>query len=135
MKQVLLCLLLCLVITGCTDHSKKSYIEINYEEYKQKIENKEDFALYIGSTNCSHCQDFKPTLEKVINDYDLEIFYVDLSKLDQEQYNHIWDWSAIEGTPEIIFIEKGNPKLFGRVEGAVSEVTLVNKLKSVGYIE
>lgn len=143
MKYIFLCLtFLCLtflcLFTGCTSHqtnSKKSYVEINYDSYQEKMNRHDTFALYIGSETCSACQRFQPTLEKVIADYNLEIFYLDTSKLTMEQNDQIWDASSIAGTPTIVFVEAGNIKLFPRVDGAVAEVTLVNKLKTAGYIK
>ncbi len=136
MKRILLCLSILLFLTGCTESKPtKSYIEIGYSEYQKKLENKETFALYIGSATCKHCQDLKPTLEKVITDYDLEMYYIDLSKLEGAEYNAIWDTSNIGGTPTIVFITNGNIKLFPRIEGAVSESVLIDKLKVAEYIK
>ncbi len=135
MKRILLCLTIFLLLTGCTSNKEtKSYIEIDYTEYQQKLENKEKFALYIGSAACNHCQDLKPILEKVITNYDLEIYYIDLSKLDRTQYNDVWNTSNLTGTPTIVFVSEGNIKLFPRIVGAVSESVLVDKLKVAGYI-
>lgn len=135
MKRFLICLAVCLLWTGCdSSKQKKSYIEIDYATYQEKIENQEDFMLYIGSATCSACQRFKTTLEKVITDYDLEIFYIDISKLSKEQNNEIWDTSNIGGTPSIVFVSKGNIKLFPRVEGTLPESLLIDQLESAGYI-
>lgn len=135
MKRILICLTVCLLLTGCTSkETKKSYIEIDYATYQEKLQNKEDFALYIGSASCSACKRFKSTLETVITDYDLEIFYIDISKLSQEQNAELWDVSNIGGTPTIVFVSKGNIKLFPRIDGAVPESLLISKLESARYI-
>lgn len=135
MKRILLCLTILLFLTGCTSNKKtKSYIEIDYTKYQHKLENKEEFALYIGSADCIHCQELKPTLEKIITKYDLEMYYIDLSKLDRTQYNDIWNTSNLTGTPTIVFVSEGNIKLFPRIVGAVSENVLVEKLETAGYI-
>lgn len=124
-------------MTGCTltKEATKSYTEINYTEYVSKIENQESFILYIGSAYCSHCQDFKPTLEKVISKYDLDVSYIDASKLTKEQVTALWDETSIGGTPTVVFVSQGKIKLFPRAEGSVSETVLIQKLKSAGYIE
>lgn len=137
MKRLLMCLTVCFLFVGCTakeTNHVKSYVEIDYITYQEKIKNKDNFALYIGSATCSACQRFKTTLEKVITDYDLEIFYIDISQLSAEQYTEIWDVSNIGGTPTIVFISDGNIKLFPRIDGAVPEALLVDQLKSAGYI-
>ncbi len=147
MKRILLYLTIFLLLTGCASNKEtKSYIEIDYKEYQQKLENKETFALYIGSATCSHCQDLKPILEKVITNYDLEIYYIDLNKLvvteyidgnkvvDETKYKEVWNTSNLTGTPTIVFVSDGKIKLFPRIVGAVSESVLIDKLKSAGYI-
>ena len=137
MKRIFLCLSLLLIITGCTTNKveKKSYVEISYTEYLSKMENQESFILYIGSANCLHCREFTPTLKNVIADYDLEVFYIDCSKLTLEQVNLVWDETNIDGTPTVVFVNAGKVKLFPRIEGTVSEAVLIQKLKSAGYIE
>lgn len=136
MKKFIIYLLLILLATGCNFTEKKqSYIEISYETYEQKMENKEDFILFIGSTTCSHCQDFKPVLENVITDYDLKIYYIDLYKTTKEQGDKIWEDTFLEGTPTIVFISKGKIKLFPRIEGYMNEENLIKQLQSAGYIE
>ena len=32
------------------------------------VNNKDSFVLYVGSSSCSHCANFKPILEKVIKE-------------------------------------------------------------------
>lgn len=53
MKKVLILMIVpLLLICGC---SKKTYTEISYDEFKQKIDNKESFILFIGAESCAHC--------------------------------------------------------------------------------
>lgn len=136
MKRIFLCLIIMsFFITGCFSKKGKSYIELDYIAYQEKIEKKEDFILYIGSADCTHCKSFKPTLESVIQEYDLEIYYIDLLKLSKEQYRTIWDGASLEGTPTIVFVKKGDIKLFPRIGGAVPKDVLIEQLQSAGYIK
>lgn len=141
MKHIFLCLTLLLIITGCTSKNpvntegKKSYTEINYVEYQSKISHEEDFALYIGSANCGYCKNLNPILENVIHTYDLEVSYIDSSKLTKEDATTLWEETSIGGTPTIVFVSKGKIKLFPRIEGAVPENVLIEKFKSAGYIK
>lgn len=132
-------------VTACSSVPKKDLIEISFEEYQAKLENKEDFILYIGSRICPHCQEFKPTLEEVIAKYDLEVFYLDMYLLveadreisveENKQTVYLYNTSKTERTPTIVFAKDGVIKLFPRIEGAVSKSVLVDKLKAAGYIE
>lgn len=137
MKRLFLCLSLLFIITGCAINKveKKSYIEINYEEYVSKMKNQDSYILYIGSAKCTHCREFVPILKDVITDYNLEVYYIDAAKMTLEQVAIVWDETSIGGTPTIVFVTDGKVKLFPRIEGVVSEATLVKKLKSAGYIE
>ena len=64
MKKILIILSLVIIFTGCKG---KDLINISYDELKTKIENKESFVLYVGSTSCSPCANYKPRLEKAVN--------------------------------------------------------------------
>lgn len=114
----------------------KSYTEISYSEYQEMINNKEDFILYIGSSQCSHCIEFKPTIEKVINDYDLDIKYINIYELSTKEYEVLKNKTKIQGTPTIVFIEDGIAKSGdNKIEGSKDYNSVVSKLKENGYIE
>ena len=66
--KIIACTLFVVLLSGC-GNKITTYDEINYTEYSGMIENKDTFILYIGSSNCSHCADFKPTLEFSGNKY------------------------------------------------------------------
>ena len=53
----LVCLLILLNSMGLISFKKKytTYIDIDYTELMEKIDNKEDFILFIYQTGCSHC--------------------------------------------------------------------------------
>lgn len=42
------CLVLCLIITVGCKKKVTTYTEITYDEFKQMIENKESFPLFVG---------------------------------------------------------------------------------------
>ena len=93
-------------LSGC---SKSSNIkEITFKELKQKIENKESFALYVGNKNCSHCEAYKPTLESVLDEYNITIYHLDNSKLTEKEQNELPKYLSISGTPTVAFIENGD---------------------------
>ncbi len=148
MKRIFIygvCFMMILCLTACSTTQKKSLIEIGFEEYQKKIENQEDFILYIGSATCQHCQKFRPILEEVVAEYDLEVFYLDMHTLLEadknitvdadKQTTYVYNTSKTERTPTVVFAEDGKIKLFPRIEGEVSKSVLVNKLKSAGYIK
>ena len=56
MKKILFLITSLLLLTGC---SKGKLSEISYNEFKTKLDNKEEFVLVIGRASCGHCLDYK----------------------------------------------------------------------------
>ena len=64
------------ILSGCShttsthtiqkDLSKDQIIEINYDDVLKKINQKEDFVLYIGRPDCKDCQEFELYLKKYL---------------------------------------------------------------------
>lgn len=133
MKKILIMLFSILLITGCGD-KLQTYTEITFDEFAKMIENEETFILLMGQPNCSHCIDFKPTIEKVIKNYQIEVKYMDISKLNDKQYSILKNKTFISGTPNTVFIKEGKLDTRAKISGAKSYDAVVNALKKVGYI-
>lgn len=123
-----------LFLTGCWNKNA-TYEEINYSEYSSLIEEKEDFILYLGSSECSHCSSFKPILEQIIDKYDLEVKYVDISKLSSEEYAVLQNKTKLQGTPTVVFVEDGIVQTSPKIVGAVEYNVALEKFKESGYIK
>lgn len=135
MKKILLIIVvLALLLTGCK--FGKTYDEIDYEQYTHMIEKKDSFILFIGSSECSHCIAYKKTLAKVIKEYDVDVKYLDLSKMSDKENNEFKSKISFTGTPTTIFIEKGEEKShYNRIVGAQDYEKVVEKFKDNGYVE
>lgn len=107
MKKILIVVLLLLTITGCTNNSYKEPIKIKYDEYIEKINNKETFALLMWQTGCTHCEVFEPKLNKVIEKYKIKMYSIDLSELDDTEYAKIKNKTFISGTPTTVYFKDG----------------------------
>ena len=141
-KKVIIIIASFLVVIGAiTYYFISSYnsnlIEVNYNELKEKIDNKEDFVLCISRTTCTHCQDYKPKLKKVGYKYNIDIYYIDVDLLSDSDLTKFKDNVSFDGsTPITVFFKKGEEKTTAtRIEGDVSEEKLINKLKTNGFIE
>lgn len=139
MKNIKYLLSICLIlglfcITGC---KKKTYIEIKYDEFKQKIENKESFPLFIGSSQCSHCDDYKVTLNELIKEYGVKIYYIDIAKMEKEDYYEFLTYVNFGGsTPTTVFIKDGvEETVYNRINGALSYSKVEKKFEKAGYIK
>ncbi len=125
-------LILILIIgltTGCT---KNYLVEISYKEYKQLLENKESFVLEVMKNDCSSCKGIRPKLKKIAEKYKIEIKYIDIKNLKEEEL----DTLGISATPTIIFYTNGEEETTSaRIEGNVSEEKIIAKFKASNFIE
>ena len=111
-----------------------------YNNMKSKKELKEfnnifasstETFIYLGRDGCSYCALFKPTLDKVMNDYNLSYKYINTSKLNEKDLHEITDKLEFEwdnyGTPSIAIV-KDNTVIIGHIGSDVSEEGLVSFL-------
>ena len=71
----------------------------------------EEVVVYFWQTGCEYCEQVKPYVEPLIEEYDA----VSINLAD----HNVWTTYGINGTPTMIRFQDG--KEVGRVEGAVSE--------------
>lgn len=70
-------------LTGCSKNEESNITFITLEEYEAKIQTDDKFMVVIGNKECTACQSFKPKLEEVIKNKDVEIFYIQVD-------NSVW---------------------------------------------
>ena len=137
MKKVVFVLVIVMCafsLTGC--FGPTSYDEISYTELDTMIKDKEDFVIMFGAESCSACKAFKPTLEKVIKNYKLDIKYLDVDKLSDDDYSKLIGKFYFTGTPTTVFVQDGKEAdTHSRIEGAQKYSKVVKKLKEQGYIK
>ena len=111
-------------------------IELNYNEVKEKINNKENFILCISANECIHCQKYKPKLKKIANDYNIKIYYINRDEIKKEKYEEFKKELSFDGgTPTTIFFKEGKEQTTAsRIEGNEKTEKIINKLKSNGFI-
>ena len=135
LKYLFVICCLFLFFTGCEKND--SYLkELSYKELNDKIEAKEKFFFMITQDGCSHCENFIPVVEKVLNDKKVVGYNFNLSNLsdsDRDEFDKLFD---VDGTPTTIFIENGTEvSLLQRINGEATEDKLIQKLKNNGYLE
>lgn len=132
MKKILLIITI-LFLSGCNNY--KSYTEINFVDLEKKLDNKDSFVLVIGSSTCTACAKYKKDMENVIKDKKVEIFYLDLKQLTDEEYSKIYSKYVIVSTPTTIFIKDGlETSTYDRIIGAAGYSDIVKDLKKHGFI-
>lgn len=133
MKKILLIIGI-IFLSACS--SVKTYDEISYKQLNKMLDNKNNFVLFIGSSKCSHCKEYEVTLNEIIKKYNLDIKYIDISKLSEEEYSELTSKFPISGTPTTIFIEKGEEKdTYNRIVGSVKYSKVLEKLKENNYVK
>lgn len=132
-SKLLVISLLLLSVTGC---SNKYLKEISYKEYEKMIENKETFILEVMKTGCTYCEKLKPKLEKLANDYKIDIKVINTANLSEEDKDNFDTATGVSGTPTIIFYTNGvEETVASRVNGNVSLEKLISKFKANGIIK
>lgn len=72
------------------DESNSSFkVAENFNAYKKLVKSDDIIVSVFGTTNCGHCNRFKPVYDAVAEKYDLDIYYFDSLKYDKEQYKKI----------------------------------------------
>lgn len=117
----------------------KTYQTIEYNELVELVEGNEAFILFIGSNNCSHCSLYKQTLEQVVKEYKIEINYIDISKLVDEEYAYLNSHFAFSVTPTTVLVKAGedpsSERVVNKFKGAKKYNDLVEILKKYEYIK
>ncbi len=109
-------------------------LELNLNNLKEKMENKETFVLCISKTTCSHCNDYKPKLKSIASEYNIDIYYIDVDKYNEEEFSNLISFDG--STPTTIFIKNGDEETTSnRINGDVSKSKIIDKLKSNDFIK
>ena len=76
-------------VTICVGHCKEDdpYNKILAADVLEKIEDGDDFVLYIGYESCSGCQAFQPVLKRYAKDYpNQKIYYLSIETSEDGEY-------------------------------------------------
>lgn len=123
-----------LFFTACS--ALKMCDEINYKQLDSMIENKADFVLYVGSDGCLKCREYKLTLNTVIEKYNLDVKYINMSKLSKKERELFSSKLSVSKTPVTLFIDNGKEKdVYNRINGNAKYSKIVAKFKENDYIK
>ena len=118
-----------LFLTGCS----KNYIkEIDYNQYKELISSNKTFILEVMRDDCINCKNFKPKLNEVAKEYNIEIMSISTDNLSDEEL----DVFGVSGTPTVIFYKNGKEETTAaRIIGDTSKDKIVTKFKASDFIK
>lgn len=104
MKKVII-IVTVLLLCGCT----KKYEEINYKKMHNKMNSYETYMVYLCNQT-DECKVYDEKINKIVNETKKEIYYLDTSKLEENEKMLI-ESMYFEGNkltiPSILKIEKG----------------------------
>ena len=132
-KYLLPLFLVLFIFVGCG--KKDNLKDISYSKLTSMMDEKETFFFVVKKDGCSHCEDYIPKVENVLNEYDVVGYVINLTDLSDEDYDKIQEDFGVNGTPTTIFIKNGKEIKMQRFEGSVSEEKIISKLKTNNYIK
>lgn len=75
------------VNNGSENHIKT----INYNEYLDVIKEDKYSIILLTNPSCSHCNSYKPFVNYVASEYNLDVYNIDLTTITYEQYKELHD--------------------------------------------
>ena len=133
MKKLLITILLVLLV-GCSKSTYNEPVTIGYSDFEAKINSKESFVLFMWQEGCSHCEMFKPTLNDVIKKYDILVYSINLSELEDKEYSKIENKTFIKGTPTMVYVKEGVVQS-NKLVGNKKQVEVVNFFEKYDVIK
>lgn len=130
-------ILIILFVIAFNYYSRPRLYELDVNQVKEKIDNKESFILCISATYCSHCKEYKPKLEDISKEYRMDIYYIDFDKYSDKEQELFRNYVSFDGgTPVTLFIKNGEEETtVNRINGNVSKDKIISKFKSNGFIK
>lgn len=117
MKKIisLLCLLtFSLFLGACSDKANSkakqeltSYKAIRLEEVVEKIQNKENFYLYVGRPTCHYCAKFSPILEEAITHTQVTVYYLNTDNEVLAEAQNFVAKEEIQTVPHLAYYRDG----------------------------
>lgn len=80
-KIVFISLSILLLITGC---KSSGFIEVDTQTVNEKLENKDNFILYMGLSYCSACKIFRSVVESSIEREGFNVYYLEFDKVPEK---------------------------------------------------
>lgn len=122
---------------GAVNVEKGKIVPITLSQYKQLYAKDDSTLVYIGKASCGVCTQFNPIMLAISRDNDMEIKYVDLDTLTDNEFSDLYysnsffeeeEW----GTPTLLIV--GNNKIKNYNIGYTDQKTVEAFLETAGII-
>lgn len=135
---VVLVIILGIILFFTLKPTQNNIINISGTELLEKLKNKETFILIRTQDGCHHCEEYKPVLNRVLTENNINAYELNTTNLRNESdeiKNEIDKLFNISGTPTTIFINEGVEKTtINRLVGTTTYSNLKAKLTELGFI-
>lgn len=126
--SIAICIVLVLFAVKKVSTDKNYYENITISEFEKKLENKENFAIYIYKTDCVACQTFRPIINKVLREQKVTLYAINIAEEENNKLDFFEKYN-IQVTPRMMNYYKGT--LTKSFDGVQSE----KKLEKFLYME
>lgn len=100
------------------------FFEISAKEVMEALKEEKDMIIYCGQDTCSACRSFSPILEKISNEENKKIYYLDVDLIVNQRELEKYQ---IQETPTLININNGKVYIYrgtmneGEIRKAISD--------------
>lgn len=115
-----------------TNEKDYNFININsnYNEWYNKTKEDKYVITILGSSQCDFCNNFKPIIEKVANDKEIELYFYYVDIIDQDEAEKLkttYDSNYTGVVPHMFITKNGN--IVTNYTGEMTEKELLDFLK------
>ena len=101
------------IITPDSYKEAMTYVKkIPLSKVQEKINNKEDFILYIGRESCPYCQKFAPKLAVAIQKTNQTVYYLDNDSKERKDITSFAHDMNIKTVPNLSSFKKGSKETY-----------------------
>lgn len=102
--------LLALVLVACGGPAYRdsvvNFTKVDTFQATQKIENKDNFLLYIGRETCPYCAKLVPDLKTAMGEKNIEVFYLDVEDMTPDKRIFV-DAYGVTEVPTLLTFKDG----------------------------
>ena len=97
-----------IIIPGSYKEAMTYVKKIPLSEVQEKINNKEDFILFIGRESCPYCQKFAPKLAVAIQKTNQTVYYLDNDSKERKEITSFAHDMNVKTVPNLSSFKKGS---------------------------
>ena len=105
-------------------------------EWRKALNSSEPKIIYMGRPTCEWCNKFKPGLDNLAEQYNIEFVYVNTGSISDSELNKVFTALGINGnefgTPYMAIVKNG--KKIAEQAGYISEAPLFDFFQQNGFI-